>query len=203
MKTLKTILAWIDWSTYCKSNEGGWRTDYEFPKSICPLFWRTLFSIISLPITWVSHIWNLLFVRGAFAREDFKSHKLNLLNTTVGTFALLFLGVVMFKFTDGNDGYGLDWFHASDPLILNYFKALLSGILMGVIVAVFLSILIGAGWCIWFLFTSVRDMVVGSKRDDEGRVIVKSNERVINKTIDAIKNKYCPKIDWSYIREKQ
>jgi len=202
MKTIKTLLAWLDWSTYCKSAEGGWKTDYKFPVSICPLFWRTLFAIVALPITWITHVWNLLFVKmEKFREENFVGHKLNLLNTLVFTLVTMFLGMIFWSITDGKDGMGLDFFHISDPFLLSYVKFIGAALVSGIAIAIGVGILFGAGWLIWYAVTSIRDSITGSKYDNDNKYIP-SSERAIPRAIDAVMNKYCPKIDWSSVKKR-
>lgn len=207
MKTLlKTIFAWLDWSTYCRSGEGGYSTSYEFPQSICPLFWRTLFSIVALPVTWITHIWNILFVKIKYFRdEDYASHKLNWLNTILFTIVIFIAGFGGSSITDGKDGskgLGWDWFHMADPFLINYFKLIGVGIIMLAIIGICLAIVIGIGYLIYLAVIAIRDYFTDSTWDSEDNYIP-SEERMVNKTIDAIKNKYCPKIDWGAIRSKK
>lgn len=205
MKTfLKTILAWIDWSMYCRSSEGkGGSSSYEFPVSICPLFWRTLFSIVALPITWFTHIWNFLFIKfETFRKEDFKTYKLNIVNTLVFTIAIILSGAIIFTITDG-DKSNLNWdiFHRSDPFLLSYFKLIGAGIIGVVIFAIGAGIVIGVAALFWMAVTAIRDAFIDGKYDSDDNFIP-SEERTINRVFDAIKNRYCPKIDWSVIKNK-
>ena len=51
MKILKTILAWLDWSTYGRSG-------YGFPKSLCAFF---CFICDSSPLTGLINLWTFLW----------------------------------------------------------------------------------------------------------------------------------------------
>jgi len=204
MKTLKLILAWLDWSTYCKSNSNeSWKTNYEYPKSLCSIFWRTLLSIAALPFTWFAHIWNFIFVgKDAFLEENFKSHKLNIISIVIITIFSLFFSYIAHNITDGkhgNGGLGWDWFHTSDPLLLSYFKLIGAGILFGIVIAICLGIIIGICYLFYELFVLIKDSFSGDRYVGDGKYIT-SEERAIPKAFHAIKNKYCPTIDWSDIR---
>ena len=119
MNKLKLVLAWLDWSTYCQ-NDG---PQYEFPKSLCQIFWRTLFSIIALPITWFTHLWNGITVKNKhFTNENSDGHKLTVGKTIIFTLSILASGGWIYNTTDGENGLGWDLFHISDPFLLNYFK---------------------------------------------------------------------------------
>jgi hypothetical protein len=195
MQKLKLFLAWLDWSTYARTSEGSWKSNYNFPKSLCSLAWRTKFSVAMLPITWFTHVWNRLFVSmDTFRREDSDSHKLNVWSTLAFTLVSLILGMIVHNNTDGKDGsggWGWDLFHMSDPLIINYLKLLGCGVIFGAIIALIILIVIAIVGLIIMAFETLfpKNSVSDSK------------SATIN-AIKAVKNKYCPTMDWSSIKKK-
>ncbi|MEK6829099.1 MAG: hypothetical protein AABY15_03150 [Nanoarchaeota archaeon] len=195
MEKLKLFLAWLDWSTYARSSEKSWKSNYKFPNSLCHLAWRTLFSVIVLPFTWIAHVWNRLFVSmETFRNEDSDNHKLNVWSTIAITMVSLLLGVYAYGKTDGKDGtggLGWDWFHVSDPIIISYFKLIGCGIVVGIIGLIMIAIFITI---IALIIMGVQSLKSKSSSNEPKSAIVK--------TVKAIKNKYCPIIDWSFIRKK-
>lgn len=191
MKTIKLFLAWLDWSTYARTAENSYKSNYKFPVSICMLGWRTLFSIFALPITWITHIWNLAFVSmDTFRKEDSDDHKLNVWNTLLFTVVSLIFGTGIHSITDGRigkpGGLGWDWFHVSDPILLSYLKLIGAGILGAIILAIVIAIVILIFYVIHLGFVKIKKPVT---------------ESAVSKTVHAIKNKYCPSLDWSQIRK--
>lgn len=195
MKTLKLFLAWFDWSTYARTKEDEIFSSYKFPKSLCTLAWRTLLSIIILPITWVTHVWNILFVSmETFRKESSDTHKLNLWSTLLITIVCFMLGIFVYSYTDGRDGsggWGWDWFHVSDPIIISYLKLFGCGIIGVVFLAIAIILIVLFFYLIHLIYTSLWS----SSKNGESK-------SVITRTVHAIKNKYCPSIDWSSIRKK-
>lgn len=196
MKPLKLFLAWLDWSTYARVKEKEYSCNYEFPKSLCPLAWRTLFSIVILPITWITHVWNLLLVsKETFRNEDSDTHKLNYLNTLLITIVCFMLGVFVYNHTDGEHGtggWGWDWFHTSDPFIISYLKLFGCGIIGAILLAIAIVAFVLVLYLIHLAYTSITSKP-GSAEGGSA----------ISKTVHAIKNKYCPSIDWNSVRKKQ
>lgn len=194
MKKIKLFLAWLDWSTYARTAEGSLISNYSFPKSLCSLSWRTLFSLFTLPVTWITHVCNRLFVSmNTFRSEDSATHKLNVWNTLLFTLLFLGIGVLVYQYTDGKQGsggFGWDLFHISDSFIVNYLKLLGCGVIGGAIIAIMLLVFIGIIGLIFLIFEKLF-----SKNNTE------SKSATIN-AIKAIKNKYCPTIDWSSIKKK-
>lgn len=199
MKTLKLILAWLDWSTFA-----GTKDVYSFPKSLCSLFWRTLTSIAVLPVTWVGHIWNLLLVKKKhfYAEKGKDINKFNVFVSAIVQGLLLVSGAFVYEQTDGKNGtggWGWDWFHMDDHLSLSYLKMLGAGVLG----AMFLLIVIAAAVLVivlvYYAFKGVGKLFVGEIHV-AGETIY-SDERLIPKIVNAIKNRYCPRIDWSPIKK--
>jgi hypothetical protein len=126
-----------------------------------------------------------------FRKEDSDAHKLNIWNTLLFTLVSIMLGTYAYSCTDGKDGsggWGWDWFHRSDPLILNYLKLIGCGALTAVIGLVALVIIIGVFYLIFMAFESMKSRG--------------ESKSAVGKTVSAIKNKYCPRIDWSSITKK-
>jgi len=196
MEKIKLILAWIDWSTFARKEEDAWETDYKFPKSLCQLAWRTLFSITMLPITWVTHIWNRIFVSmNTFRKEGTDSHKLHVWSTLGLTFVSLILGGFVYRQTDGENGtggWGWDLFHQSDPLILTYLKLIGCGIVGAIIILILMGLLIAIIFGIAYLYGKIKSSTEESVEDSG-----------ITKIVKAVKDKYCPTIDWSSIKSKK
>lgn len=203
MNKLKLVLAWLDWSTYCKS-EG---KTYEFPFSLCSIFWRTALSIVALPFTWFTHVWNKITVKNEkFLNEESVGQKLNIWTTIVFTVLVLVFGALVHDVTDGKDGsggLGWDFFHNTDPFMLSYFKLIGAGIVGIIIISIILGIILGVVYLIYLLIVSIKKLLTESKGNVEDGNFVPSEERAIPRLIGAIKNKYCPTIDWSSIRSKK
>lgn len=200
MKTLKLILAWLDWSTYAGINDV-----YNFPKSLCSLFWRTLISIVTLPATWVGHIWNLLVVKKRyFYQEEGKDiHKFHIFVSVIVQVLLIVSGAFVYEKTDGKNGtggWGWDWFHWDDPFLFTYIKMLGAGVLGAIVLLIFIAVCILAIVGVYYVFKFIGKLFAGDIK--VGGETIHADERLIPRIVDAVKNKYCPTMDWSAIKKK-
>lgn len=192
MKTLKIILAWLDWSSYCN----GW--DYNRPKTLCPLFWRTLFTIITLPLTYIAHVFNIFT-----SKEDFWDETSRGLKLHMGTASLLHLLIMLFGGIFLKDiidkGLGWDWIRIADPIWVTYPKLLIAGILVFIGVILAFGIIIGVCYGIWYLGKLAYDKYQDGKPDSIDSV--ESEPSLITTAYKSIKDKYCPIIDWSDVEK--
>lgn len=197
MKTIKKILAWLDWSSY--ANKGR----YELPKSICPLFWRTLFSLISLPVTYPTHIWN------AFIEPNYDGwqtdNKLTLFFGFSIHLMIIIAGVIVgTEFIEPQ--FSVQWLTWEDPFALGYIKVIVTGIvtLLSIVLVVILIITIGMsiaelvklGW------RAITESKLEEVTDGNGNLKdIEYKEKPMVKLYKSIKGKYCLKIDWSEINK--
>lgn len=199
MKTFKTILAWLDWSTYCR-NSDDYFYNYEFPKSLCSLFWRTLLSLAALPFMYWGHLWNLITVKMShFRSEDRPQHKTSIWVMFLVHFLWVILGTGAHTIID--DALGWNWYKMSDPLYISYFKVLLGGLALGVgiLIALALIILVIAG-----AYMGLKKLFTAKPHDGPHSDIPFNDEpNWFVKIYRAIKDKYCPRMDWSLIRNKK
>lgn len=192
MKNLKLILAYLDWSTYATDG-----SRYNFPKTLCPLFWRTIFSLVCLPVTWLSTITNLIWSKD-FRNEDCNSAlKLNWVKALVVNILIGLMGKISHDVVD--HGWGWDIFRFSDPMLLSYLKLTVGGLIMVAVLVIALLLISG----IIYGCVKVFDIIKNSSRK-HGREPQYSNEpSAVSKVYGAIKDKYCPIIDWSEIKSKE
>lgn len=182
MKTIKTFLAWLDWSTYCQDGHG-----YDFPRTLCGLFWRTVFSILVFPIMFLGHLWNLTYIKRMFYADTWKgaTAKLQIWLTTGIEFAMLlsafFSDQILYKY------WGINIILRSDGfwnIILKSIPLGLAGIIVAVIVvAVVLGSIYGIVQAFIYMF---------SVKTETGNSI----KSAVSDTYSAIKDNYCPIIDW-------
>jgi hypothetical protein len=209
MRILKNLLAWLDWSTYASKGS------YSFPKSLCPLFWRSLFGIIFIPFIWITHVWNLILVKMADFRDEYvPSYKIHAGHGTLMHFSLLFLGTISEKkFIEEEFGY--NFINISDNILIMYGKVLLLGLSLGLLVVIFfgLAVLIIGG--VVELFNFIKDTINDTTEpnhediyDDNGNY-VKTIEHEpkgfffqIKKLYKSLKDNYCPRIDWTDVKNK-
>lgn len=194
MRTLKLVLAWLDWSTYCND------FDYTFPKSICPLFWRTLFAIIILPLTWFIHIINAYKSYDDFKRES-DNNKLTFVGGVSLHLVFLLSGGLLHSLIDKEMGF--DIYHVADGYFINYVKLFFGGILLGGVVLLIIAILIGIVMvCREGTLMLYRCSTTKRKTNDGDGTYIPRKPFMVKRIYSAIKDKYCPRIDWSDIKKK-
>ena len=191
MKTLKTILAWLDWSNYC------FNYSYNFPNNLCSLFWRTFWTITTLPLTYVTHLWNIFQPKYYFWDEMDSDSKMNIYFGFIIHLLIGFVGsAISINLIEKNLNW--NWFLMSDPFLLNYIKVMGIGIISGGIITLII-IRIVAG--IIFIKDSITKYFKNLKHSETTDYKPKRN--VLKEPYKSIKDKYCPLIDWSIIRNKE
>jgi hypothetical protein len=192
MRTLKIMLAWFDWSNYGKG------IDYKRPASICSLFWRTLFGLIMLPLSWLGHLYNIIFL-GDFKDEVCSDNKstvyssvmINILAPSIGLFILSTIGLEL------------------ETTILSYIYCIGVGILG-------IAILIGILFLVILITMSIGDLFNYIKRsvtkkdikfhvDSNGELIETQRNGFlynVGNVIKSFKNKYCLSISWDNIKKE-
>lgn len=199
MKTIKIILAWLDWSNYCTN------FNYTFPNNLCSLFWRTFFSIIVLPLGYLTHLWNIFHTINNFKHERYSHSKIGL---NFGIVLHLIIGII--GFTASKDVIERilfwDWFQSSDPYLLNYIKVLGIGFLVAVSSLIVIGIVVAIGYWAWLLFEYLKDSfhrkIFANKEKMSGDYIeMDPKPSVIKQIYKSVKDEYCPLIDWSDIKE--
>jgi hypothetical protein len=198
MKTIKKILAWLDWSSYANK-------DYELPKSLCSLFWRTLFSLVSLPITYLTHVWN------AFIKPNYNDFQYN--NKSNLFIGAVIHGVILIAGAVGGTEFiepqlSVQWLTWEDPFVLGYVKIMFTGI--GVILTTMLFIIIIVGIIVGIVelvklgWNAITESEQEEVIDENNQVIdYEYKEKPLVKLYKSIKGKYCPKIDWSEIKKNE
>jgi Na+-transporting methylmalonyl-CoA/oxaloacetate decarboxylase gamma subunit len=187
MKNLKRLLGWFDWSNYCVS----W--NYKLPQSVCPLFWRTIFGIILLPFTWITHVWNLITVKNSHYRDEFRpNHKLSAPSGAALNVITSITGIMLIL--EFEEKVGWDWFHVSDPLLLNYLMTTAVGALGVALTLLIFALLI-------YIIVGVAELCKKwFSKDGENTVWESKEPSAISKGIKSIKENYCPTINWDDIR---
>lgn len=185
MKQIKTLIAWLDWSTYC-TNDSDIR--YKFPTNLCNTFWRSLLSITLFLPLWFNHLWNLIVVNNkeSFRKEKTHNLKLNYMYTG-GIYMLILFGFVGYMEFD-NEYF--DFIKKSDSLILSYFKSLGLGLISIIIILIIVTLVILA---IYYILVVPYRYIF--KKSSKSKV-----SENINLVVDSVKNKYCPIIDWEEIK---
>lgn len=192
MRTLKIMLAWFDWSNYGKG------IDYKRPTTICPLFWRTLFGLIMLPLSWLGHLYNIIFL-GDFKDEVCSDKKSTIYPSVMVNISSLLLGILILS----TIGLKLE------NTILSYIYCIGVGILG-------IAILIGILFLVVIIVISIGDLFNYIKRslnkkdvkfhvDSDGELIeTQRNEFLYNvgNVIKSFKNKYCLSISWDNIKKE-
>ena len=193
MKTFKIIIAWLDWSSYCID----W--NYERPKTLCHLFWRTLFTVITFPITYIAHVFNLFASRRDFWYETSMGTKMHMGSATLIHLIIILLGGTFLKeIIDGNLGW--DWIRMSDSIWVTYPKMLVAGTLVGIMTILALGAIIAIGYGIWYLGKSAYDKI-REYTDNNSKSKPKPKTSLIVTAYKSIKDKYCQIIDWSDVKE--
>lgn len=190
MKNLKIILAWLDWSSYCGDN-------YSRPNNLCSLFWRTFFTIITLPLTYIPHIYNLIFPKDHFRYGYGKDHKLYMGTGIVIHILLMILG---FLFSKGviEQKWQWNWFYMSDPFWLNYLKCIGVGIAVLIVILIMVSIILLTLFGLHLIYEYINKKFGKSQYEK----IAERKPNMFITIYKAIKDKYCPLIDWSDIETK-
>jgi hypothetical protein len=161
-----------------------------------------MLTIITLPITWFSHLWNLFIPMSYFRDEDYRESKLSFLNSMGIHFFLLVFGVWVGKgMIDIGKNGGYDYLFMSDSIMLTYTKLMLTGILS----LVFLGILVCVFVAIAHIFIAIKRKIVVKIKNIRGKTdIIDKTAKTpsnISRVIKSIKDKHCIIIDWSEIRE--
>ena len=190
MKTFKTIIAWLDWSSYCGDS-------YTRPKTLCPLFWRTFFTIITLPVTYLTHVVNV-FVSEGWRNGYNYSPKLNMGIATLLHLAIIAVGVGFLKETIDKE-LGWDWIRIADPIWITYPKVFIAGVLVLIGFILALGAIIGSCYGVWYIGKLIYDKY----RDNKPEPVdgVEPEPSLITIAYKSIKDKYCPIIDWSDIEK--
>jgi len=188
MKTLKIILAWLDWSTYCKSYM------YERPKTLCSLFWRSFFAILTLPVGWPTHIINVFQPKNDWIEERESGFKPNIWKGIGIHLLVIICGFATLKGVEQE--FGVDWLHIADAVWMSYGKMLVFGIMGGIAGIIALAILIASVYGIWWVGKWCVEYAQEKLSDGESERAEKEPSWAAQ-TYRAIKDKYCPIIDWS------
>ena len=186
--SIKRVLAWLDWSTYCHDDT------YSLPKSECGLAWKTLLSLSIAIISWPGHAWNLVMnirlknfskrTSGGFKVTGLGGLCIHWAIWSVGHFVCMFTSAVM----------DWDWLgiHSDDWLnsISNYLALIgMGGIGISVLVVIVLSIM--------YIFNVMDDL-----KQKLGDIRLRDNNTLPNSggsRLAIFKEKYCKVMDWSDI----
>lgn len=177
---MKIILAWMDWSMYCRDYY------YKFPKNLCSLFWRSLFSVLMIPLVWPGHIWNMAFTKNNFKNQMEAGGKLYYFSAGALHITAAVLGKAIDSIVYKSTGYNI--LMMSEDIVIVYLKACASGIIFAVIIMAGALIVFSMGYGVVRGFSLAR----GDKR-----LIPKDN--IVIQGVRAVKEKYCPIIGWSDI----
>lgn len=189
MKTLKIILAWLDWSSYSASD-----SYYEKPKTLCPLFWRTFFTIITSPLTYIAHVVNI-FSPWNFRNGFVPTIKLHMGSASLLHVVMIGVGFAVLRGLEKDKGW--DLIRRSEPLWSAYLKIVITGILVIVVSILALAAIIGACYGIWWIGKLFYDKYQDSKPE----ALEEQEPGFIKSAYRAIKDKYCPIIDWSDVEK--
>ncbi len=190
MKTLKIILAWLDWSSYCLNYA------YTFPNNLCSLFWRTLFNLIAFPFSYVGHIWNLFIPMYSFKEERNVDNKLNIFFGTLVHLILILIGTFISSYMIEKI-WDLNWFLISDPILLNYIKIMgISIVTIGLTVFVIILLV--------FIISKIISFIkycFNKTKSNTFKIQKEEKPNMVQEVYKSIKDKYCPLIDWSDIKK--
>tara|TARA_R110000744_G_scaffold190355_1_gene309486 strand:+ start:1038 stop:1616 length:579 start_codon:yes stop_codon:yes gene_type:complete len=190
MRKLKTMLAWLNWSTY-----GNPTKLYEFPKSLCSLFWLSIFALVTIPVSWPAHVRNVFMSASQFKEGWQKDTKLTGYIGAGSHFLFITIGFMGHLITE--KVFKWDFFVLSDGCIVNYIKLLLVSIPIIIALLMVIVMIWGIIWCIKQAATKKATRV-----DDYGLLEETETDRGIVVLYKSIKNKYCPTIDWTYLTIK-
>lgn len=182
---MKTILAWLDWSSHCM------RHSYTFPTTLCSLAWRTFFNIILLPLTYMTHLWNLFQNKRNFRLEHPTNSKIDMWNGTLIHFVIGGLGFIL-SFTIIERGLELNWFHLAEPILLIYIKIMGIGLLGLIAIIIPTLVIVGIVQSLIYLYKKY----IYKNKYKQISIEPNINEKIYL----AIKDKYCPIIDWSDVK---
>ncbi len=191
MRIFKLLLAWFDWSNY---GEG---LDYKKPKTMCSLFWRTLFGLIALPFVYPTHIVNLFF------GNDFKDDVCSDNKVTMGLG--LFIHIILLIF----GGPFIDKIYETNPSNLSelgyYYITLIGlGLLVSIIICLIVLIFLG----IVILLAKIKEYIINKHEENalqyvtkDGDIIDGHKNKFLTKIMEYI-SKYCISISWDDIKSK-
>lgn len=152
-----------------------WNFGYYLPQSLCPYFWATILSIVTLVTSWYLYIPKNL-------REDINGWN----KLFIGLMVDICFGVLLFLVKDGRPDY--TWLEATGVLLL-LVVAICTGIalLVGIIGAIIMAVE-GIG-----VYLKKRKYAKLAKMEEQG---IEPQPSMVQTWWKGFIGKYCPKIDW-------